>query len=155
MVLFGCVWSIRLARSCMILYEIIQFLRSCLVINCPRFGSQCHFSVLGSFVWSCMFLSFTFLRQWISAHALQIESGCYTCPVTLILDRKCKCCKDGLIDDEKHFILVCEIFKIKRQCFLNRFNVLNPNFGIMAYEEKLTFIRCPLPQTLQSVSQNF
>ena len=85
-------------------------------------------------------------------HTLQVESGC---PVTLILDSKCKYCIDGLIADEKHFILVCEMFKIKQQCFLNRLIVLNPNFGNMTYVEKLTFIVCPLPQTLQSVSQNF
>ena len=50
-------------------------------------------------------------------------------------DRKCKYCRDRLIDDEKHFILVCEIFKIKLECFSNRLNVLNPNFGNMTYEQ--------------------
>ena len=134
-----------------------------MVIHCLLFGLQWHFSALGSFVWSCMFLcspgqSFTFLiqtlsRYRISAHTLQIESGCYTCP--LILARKCKYCRNWLIGDEKYFILVCEIFKIKRQCFLNRLNVLNPNGGNMTYEDKLTFILCPLPQILQSVSQIF
>ena len=47
------------------------------------------------------------------------------------------------IDDEEHFILFCDTFKIKRQCFMNRLNVLNPNFGILTYEEKLKFILCP------------
>ena len=47
------------------------------------------------------------------------------------MNRKCKFCRDGLIDDEKHLILVCEIFKIKRQGFSNCLNVLNPNFGNM------------------------
>ena len=131
---------------------------SCLVIKCLLFGPQWHFSALVSFVWSCMFLCspglyYTFLRQWlsryqISAHTLRIESGCYTSPVTLIVDRKCKYCRNGLIDDEKHFILVCEICRIKSKCFLNRLNVLNKKFGKMTHEEKLAFILCPLSYTL-------
>ena len=87
-------------------------------------------------------------RQWLtryrtSAHALQIELGRYTRPVTPIVDRKCKYCKEGVIDDEQHFILFCDTFKIKRQCFMNRLNVLNQNFGVLTCEEKLKFILCP------------
>ena len=65
--------------------------------------------------------------------------------MTLILETKYYYFRDGLIDVEKHLILVCEIFKIKRQFFLNRLNMLNPNFGYMTYKEKLRFIFCPLP----------
>ena len=87
-------------------------------------------------------------RQWLSryrtsAHTLHIESGRYTRPVTPISDRKCKFCKDGSIDDEEHFILFCEIFKLKRQCFMSRLKVLNPKFESMSCEEKLKFILCP------------
>ena len=145
-VLFGSVWL------CKVLYGLIWLCMVHKVLPCPVWFC---ISALGSFGWSCTFLcspgkSYTFLRQWssryrISAHTLWIGSGCYTCPVTPILDRKCKYCRNGLIDDEKHFIHDYEIFKIKRQCFLNWLNVLNPNFGNMTYYEKLTFVLCPLP----------
>ena len=39
--------------------------------------------------------------------------------------------------------LFCDIFKIKRQCFLNRLNVLNPKFELMSCEDRLKFILCP------------
>ena len=87
-------------------------------------------------------------RQWLSryrtsAHALRIESGWYTRPLTPILERKCRFCKSDSIDDEEHFILFCNIFKIKRQCFLSRLNVLNPKFELMSCEDRLKFILCP------------
>ena len=59
------------------------------------------------------------------------------------MERKCIYCKDNLIDDEKHFILFCKTFQIKRQCFSSRLNVLNPKFNEMTNEEKLNFILCP------------
>ena len=98
-------------------------------------------------------------RQWLSryrtsAHALRIESGRYTRPVTPIRDRICRYCKDGLLDDEQHFILFCDTFNIKRQCFINRMNVLNPNFDVMTCEEKLRFILCPpTPDIAKCVSK--
>ena len=61
-------------------------------------------------------------RQWLtrfrtSAHTLRIESGRYTRPVTPITERKCTYCKDDEIDDERHFVLFCKTFNIKRQGF--------------------------------------
>ena len=87
-------------------------------------------------------------RQWLSryrtsAHTLQIELGRYTHPVTPISERKCKYCKDDLLDDERHFILFCDTFKLKRKCFTERLNVLYPDFVLMSLEEKLKFIFYP------------
>ena len=47
------------------------------------------------------------------------------------------------IDDEKHFILLCDTFKFKRQCFISCMNVLYSNFKILSIEEQLKFILCP------------
>ena len=87
-------------------------------------------------------------RQWLSryrtsAHTLRIETGRYTRPVTPIVERKCIYCKDESIDNEEHFIISCETFKLKRRCFLSRLNVLNPKFNDMTNEEKLNYILCP------------
>ena len=82
-------------------------------------------------------------RYRTSAHTLGIESGRYTRPVTPISERKCRFCEGDSIDDEEHFILFCDTFKIKRQCFMSRLNVLNPKFELMSYEGKLKSILCP------------
>ena len=87
-------------------------------------------------------------RQWLSryrtsSHSLRIETGRYTRPVTPIFERKCCYCEDGFIDDEKHFILICDIFKLKRQCFISRVRALFPQFDRMTIDEKLRFILCP------------
>ena len=84
-------------------------------------------------------------RQWlsryrISAHTLHIETGRYTRPVTPLHDRKCYYCDEKCIDDEKHFILHCNTFEIKRQCFVSRVRVLFPQFDQMTLDEKLRFI---------------
>ena len=87
-------------------------------------------------------------RHWLSryrtsAHKLNIELGRYSRPVTPISERTCYYCDEGCIDDERHFILFCQTFKIKRQCFFSRLNVLNCSFNLYSYEEKLRFILCP------------
>ena len=87
-------------------------------------------------------------RHWLtryrtSAHKLNIELGRYSRPVTPIYERKCIYCDEGCIDDESHFILICKTFKIKRQCFFSRLNVLNSSFDQFSCDEKLRFILCP------------
>ena len=87
-------------------------------------------------------------RQWLSryrtsAHTLRIETGRYTRPITPKVERKCLYCNSESIDNEKHFILFCGTFKLKRQCFFSRLNVLNPRFNDMTIDEKLNFILCP------------
>ena len=64
-------------------------------------------------------------RVWLSryrtsAHNLRVESGRYTNPVTPVLQCTCNYCNSGECDTELHAILVCETFKLKRQCFLSR-----------------------------------
>ena len=63
--------------------------------------------------------------------------------MTPISERKCKYCNSDSVDDERHFILICETFKIKRQCFIARLNVLHPYFVSMSFEEKFKSLLCP------------
>ena len=63
--------------------------------------------------------------------------------MTPVCNRLCKYCDKKSIDDEMHFILFCNAFKLKRQCFIMRLNVLKPEFNNLACEEKLSFILCP------------
>ena len=82
-------------------------------------------------------------RYRTSAHTLRIETGRYTRPVTPIIDRICCYCEENTIDDEKHFILFCDTFKLKRQCFMSRMRVLFPQFDVITVDEKMWFILCP------------
>ena len=52
-------------------------------------------------------------------------------------------CSSGVCDTEKHFILFCETFKLKRQCFFGRLGQLNPQFVSLSDEQKLCVILCP------------
>ena len=87
-------------------------------------------------------------RQWLSryrtsAHTLRIELGRYSSPVTPLSERKCLYCQSGECDDEEHFILFCETFNLKRQCFFGRLMVLFPDFLSLSNDERLRFILCP------------
>ena len=59
-------------------------------------------------------------RAWLTRYRvsavpnLGIESGRYTRPVTPVTSRICKYCSDHKIDDEKHAILECKTFSLKR-----------------------------------------
>ena len=63
--------------------------------------------------------------------------------MTPVCDRICKYCDHQVIDDEMHFILLCDTFRLKRQCFLKRLNALNPEFDNLTCEQKLSYILCP------------
>ena len=52
-----------------------------------------------------------------SSHMLEIERGRHTSPKTLVAERKCPICKG--IDDEKHFVLECQINKSEGDCFFS------------------------------------
>ena len=93
-------------------------------------------------------------RYRTSAHTLQIEFGRYSNPITPLAERKCCYCKSGQIDDEQHFILFCDIFRLKRQCFIGRLTALFPNYITLSDDQKLRFILCPpTPEIAKCVSK--
>ena len=49
-----------------------------------------------------------------SSHNLEIERGRYTVPKTLPENRLCNQCKHNLVEDEIHFILICQKYEIIR-----------------------------------------
>ena len=88
-------------------------------------------------------------RAWLSryrtsAHNLRVESGRYTSPVTPLNLRLCVYCTSGECDTEIHAILVCDTFKLKRQCFYGRMSALSPNFLSLSPEAKLKTLFCPV-----------
>ena len=87
-------------------------------------------------------------RMWLSryrtsAHTLRIETGRYTVPITPLSQRKCVYCVNGACDTEQHFILFCETFKLKRQCFFGRLDALYPTFLTLNDEQRLSVVLCP------------
>ena len=88
-------------------------------------------------------------RAWLTRYrvsavpTLGIESGRYTRPVTPVASRICKYCNSNKIDDERHAILECITFSIKRNCFFGKLTSMIPEFGLMSPEHKLLTILCP------------
>lgn len=72
-------------------------------------------------------ISLTKLR--ISDHSLHIETGRYTKPYTEAHERICNLCKKE-VEDEKHFLLRCEVFNDERALLIN--NIEN-KLGIKFY----------------------
>ena len=85
-------------------------------------------------------------RSWISrirssSSRLGIELGRYrNIPVA---SRTCTYCSTGEIDDERHILLFCPLFDLKRACFFGKISSISPNFTNLSSEEKLKFILCP------------
>ena len=88
-------------------------------------------------------------RAWLTRYrvsavpTLRMESGRYTRPVTPIAARFCRYCSENILDDEKHAILTCKTFTLKRNCFFGKISSLLPNFQQMALDDKLLAILCP------------
>ena len=61
----------------------------------------------------------------ISNHDLAIEKGRHTIPKTPITERYCNQCNSDNIEDEMHFLLVCQKYKIQRNDFLSKINLPN------------------------------
>jgi hypothetical protein len=58
----------------------------------------------------------------IMSHDLEIEHGRYTNPSTLPQNRFCKFCPDN-IEDERHFMMSCSLFKTKRPELISMLNL--------------------------------
>ena len=53
-----------------------------------------------------------------SSHTLEIERGRHTNPKTHVADRKCNCC--DVIEDENHFLLMCDMNMPDREYFFQK-----------------------------------
>ena len=88
-------------------------------------------------------------RAWLTRYRvsavsnLRIESGRYTRPVTPVTARLCCYCNSNNIDDEKHAILSCPTFTLKRNCFFGRMSALIPSFNQLSPDKMLAVILCP------------
>ena len=78
-----------------------------------------------------------------SAHNLEIEKLRYSKPAVPPSSRICKFCTSGLIGDEAHFLMNCDVFNLKRACFMGKMKSIVPTFSNMSECDKLKTILCP------------
>ena len=71
-----------------------------------------------------------------SSHTLGIERGRHT--NNEVNERLCAYCER--IDDERHFILCCDVIDYERQCLFEKVNYHYPNFGDLDDLEKFKYL---------------
>ena len=97
-------------------------------------------------------------RSWISrlrssSSRLGIEVGRYkNIPRS---SRTCTYCLSGEIDDERHFLMSCPIFAMKRACFYGKLSSISPFFRNLSDDQKLKFILCPTSEIATKVVNKF
>ena len=90
-----------------------------------------------------------------SAHHLEIEKLRYSTPPIPIPMRVCNFCCSGEIGDEEHFLMHCDVFKLKRACFLGKMSSLIPNFRSMSSSNQLKTILCPTSTAATKIVNKF
>jgi len=73
-----------------------------------------------------------------SSHVLEIERGRHTKPSTPVDQRNCNVCH--VLEDEKHFLLHCQILTDERREFTSRILSKYPHFASMENDEKFIFL---------------
>ena len=73
-----------------------------------------------------------------SSHTLEIERGRHTNPQTPVADRVWVHCK--VIEDEKHFLLKCDINAFERQCFYEKISRVFYEFIYLNDDEKFSIV---------------
>jgi exonuclease III len=77
----------------------------------------------------------------ISTHKLRIETGRYNKPSKIPIDERfCLKCKDGSIEDEKHFLLHCSKFDVLRNSLFRNITVIVPSFLSLTDESKFQLL---------------
>ena len=81
-----------------------------------------------------------FSKLRISAHTLAIETGRYTRPKTPVEMRKCQNCTLDVVEDEKHFLLDCELYGAIRSKLFQDITSVYGNFTNMNRDDKFKYI---------------
>ena len=90
-----------------------------------------------------------------SAHRLEIEKLRYVKPVIPAASRICGFCHSGEVGDERHFLMNCETFNVKRACFMGKMASIIPNFYQLSSDDKLKTILCPRSTAAAKVINKF
>ena len=82
-------------------------------------------------------------RLRISAHCLEVELLRYKVPAVPYCERYCRYCTQQVPGNESHFLMFCDNFLNKRQCFLGKLIALNPSFTSMSPNDLIKSMLCP------------
>lgn len=96
-------------------------------------------------------ICFTNLR--ISSHKLQIELGRYK---NISVDKRlCTLCNNGDVEDEIHFVTVCNKYDSLRNIFYNAINDKNLYFANMQHKDKFSWLMCNEDVTILKLFAEF
>ena len=84
---------------------------------------------------------------------LAIETGRFAKPPIPLHERSCKYCTAGVVEDEKHFLMQCELYNDLRVDIFYKASLYIPEFNIMNDEEK--FLHILTYQSFQSTLAYF
>lgn len=71
---------------------------------------------------------------------LNIETGRYSKPKVPLNERICKLCSKNVLEDEMHFLLVCEFYSDLRRALLLKAQSCNTDFSTLSLQDKFIFI---------------
>ena len=74
----------------------------------------------------------------VSSHALEIERGRYTSPMTPVNERLCHACQK--VEVEFHFMMECKSNSDLRQTFINKLTTGCPNFADLSQREQFVYM---------------
>ena len=80
-------------------------------------------------------------KWWSIIDITCIETGRYNKPSKIPIDERfCLKCKDGSIEDEKHFLLHCSKFDVLRNSLFRNITVIVPSFLSLTDESKFQLL---------------
>ena len=85
----------------------------------------------------------------LSSHTLRIETGRHERPKLPAENRLCTLCNLNLVEDEFHFVLICDLYTHERNDLLDVCNEELPEFETMNNTERFCEImRCKIPEVI-------
>ena len=64
-------------------------------------------------------------------------------------------CQSGDIGDEFHFAMKCDVFDVKRACFVGKMNSILPGFSLLTCEDQFKTMLCPTVPAACKVTNQF
>jgi hypothetical protein len=76
----------------------------------------------------------------LSAHKLRIETDRYGARHTAVEDRTCRYCSTNQVEDEAHFLIMCEAYTSQRQALYNKISMNNIHFNNYDSDQKFFWL---------------
>ncbi len=88
----------------------------------------------------------------LSSHTLRIEAGRHERPKLPAENRLCTLCNINLVEDEFHFVFICDLYTNERNDLLDVCNEIIPEFETMNDTVRFCEImRCKIPEVIKAL----